>query len=40
MRGEADALGFASGERGGGAIEAEIAEADGEKEIEALGDFF
>ena len=40
LRGQANALGFAAGKRGGGAIEAEIAEADGEQEIEALGDFF
>src|SRR5713226_8659908 len=40
LRGETDALGFAAGERGGGTAEAEIAEADGEKKIEALGDFF
>src|SRR6202030_4321088 len=40
LRGQADALGFAAGKRGGGTIEAEIAEADGEKKIEALGDFF
>src|SRR6266852_2519523 len=39
LRGEADAMGFAAGERGGGTAEAEIAEADGEKKIEALGDF-
>jgi hypothetical protein len=37
---EADALGFAAGERGGGTAEAQIAEAYGEKKIEALGDFF
>src|SRR5467141_147557 len=40
LRGEADALGFAAGERGGGAIQAEIAEADGEQKIDAFGDFF
>src|SRR4029077_14674067 len=40
LRGEADALGFATGKRGGGTAEAEITEADGEKKIEALGDFF
>jgi len=33
LRGEADALGFAAGERGGGTAEAEIAEADGEKKV-------
>ena len=40
LRGQANALGFAAGERGGGAVEAEIAEADGEEKVEALGDFF
>src|SRR6266849_9117370 len=40
LGGEADALGFAAGERGGGTAEAEIAEAYGEKEVEALGNFF
>src|SRR6266567_7252666 len=40
LRGEADALGFAAGERGGGAVQAEIAEAHGEQEIDAFGDFF
>src|SRR5882762_2941595 len=39
LSGEANALGFAAGERGSRAIEAEIAEADREKEIDALGDF-
>ena len=39
LRREANALGFSSGERGGGAVEGEIAEADGEKKLEALGDF-
>src|SRR4029077_11771433 len=40
LRGEANALGFAAGKRSSRAIEAEIAEADGKQEIEALGDFF
>ena len=40
LRGEADALGFATGKRSGGAVEAEIAEADSEKKVEALGDLF
>ncbi len=40
LRGEADALGFAAGERGGGAVEAEITKAHGEKEIDAFGNFF
>ena len=39
LRGQADALGFAAGEGGGGTIETEIAEADGEKKLDALGDF-
>ena len=39
LGGEADALGFATGERSGGTIETEIAEADGEKKLDALGDF-
>ena len=38
LRGEADALAFAAGERGGVAIEREIAEADGAEEFEALDD--
>ena len=40
MRGQADALSFAAGKRGGGAVQAEIAETDGQQEIDALGDFF
>ncbi len=40
LRGQADALGFAAGERGGRAVEAEIAEADGEEELDALANFF
>ena len=39
LRGEANALRFAAGQRGGGAIQAEIAESDGEQKIEALGNF-
>jgi len=39
LRGESDALSLAAGERGGGTIEAEIAEADGQQKIDALGDF-
>ena len=39
LRREANALRFAAGKRGGGAIQAEIAEAHGEQKIEALGDF-
>ena len=39
MRGEADALAFTAGERGGGAIEREVAEADGVEEFEAFDDF-
>ena len=38
LRGEADALAFAAGERGGIAVEREIAEADGVEELEALDD--
>src|SRR5258708_1833338 len=40
LRGEADALGFAAGKGGVGAVQAEIPKADREKKIEALGDFF
>jgi len=40
LRGEANALGFAAGKRGGGTAEAEIAEAYSKKKVEALGDFF
>src|SRR5258707_9479120 len=40
LRGQTDALRLAAGERGGGTAEAEIAEAYGEKEVEALGDLF
>src|SRR5262249_1649742 len=40
LRGEADALSFAAGEGGGGAIEREIAQADGEKKLETFADFF
>ena len=38
LRGEADALAFASGEGGGGAVEREVVEADGVEEFEALDD--
>ena len=38
LGGEADALAFAAGERGGGAVEREVAEADGVEELEALDD--
>ena len=38
LGGEADALAFAAGERGGGAVEREVAEADGVEEFEALDD--
>src|SRR6267143_1996103 len=37
LRGEADALGFAAGERRGGAVQAEIAETHSEQKINALG---
>src|SRR6266567_5442682 len=40
LRGQTDALRFTAGKRGGGAIQAEVAESHGEKEIDALGDFF
>ena len=39
LRGQADALAFAAGERGGVAVEREVVEADGAEEFEALGDF-
>ena len=39
LRGQANALRFAAGKRGGGAVQAEIAEADGEQEIEPRGNF-
>ncbi len=40
LRGEADALGFTAGKSSGRAVETEIAEADGEEELDALGNFF
>ena len=40
LRCEADALGFPAGKRGGGTVQAEIAEADGKKKIDAFGNFF
>src|SRR5258708_17225471 len=40
LRGQADALGFATGKRGGGTIQAKIAKADGEQELDTLGNFF
>src|SRR5258705_5802310 len=40
LRGQADALSFAAGESGGRAIQAEIAEAHGEKKIDPFGNFF
>ena len=40
LAGEADALRFAAGERGGGAFEREIFEADVEQEAEPAADFF
>ena len=39
LRGEADALGFAAGERSGGTVEGEVVEADALHETEALTDF-
>ncbi len=38
LRGQADALAFAAGERGGIAVEREIAEADGVEELQPLDD--
>src|SRR5260370_37183609 len=40
LRGQADALGFPAGERGGGTVQAEVAEADGEQEFDTFGNFF
>ena len=40
LAGEADALRFAAGERGGGAVEREIFEADVVQEAEPAADFF
>ena len=40
LAGEADALRFAAGERGGGAVEREVVEADVLQEAEAAADFF
>ena len=40
LRGQTDALGFAAGKRGRGAIQAEVVQADGEEKVETLGDFF
>ena len=39
LRGEADALAFSTGERGGGAAELQVAESDVVQEFEAFGDF-
>ena len=39
LRRQANALRFAAGKRGGGAVQAEVAEADGEQKIEARGNF-
>ncbi len=38
LRGQADALALAAGERGGVAVERKIVQADGAEEFEALGD--
>ena len=38
LRGQADALALAAGERGGVAVEREVVEADGAEEFEPLGD--
>ena len=40
LRGEADALGFTAGKRRGGAVEAEIVEADSQQETDAPSDLF
>ena len=40
LSGEADALRFAARKRGSGTVQAEIAKADGEQKINALGNFF
>ena len=40
LRGEADALGFAAGEGGGGAVELEVTESDVVEELKALDDFW
>src|SRR5258708_4159968 len=40
LRGKANALRLAAGKRGGGTIQAEIAEADSEQELDTLGNFF
>src|SRR6266851_1937325 len=40
LRGESNTLRFAAGKSGGGAIQAEIAEADGEQELDSFGNFF
>ena len=39
LRGEANALAFAAGKRGGVAVERKVVEADGAKKFEALGNF-
>ena len=39
LRGQANALRLAAGKRGGGAIQAEVAEADGQQKIQARGNF-
>ena len=38
LRRQANALAFAAGERGGGAVEREVVEADGVEEFQALDD--
>src|SRR6266446_2292749 len=40
LRGQANALRFAAGKRGGGTLQAEIAETDGKEELDAFGNFF
>ena len=40
LRGQAYALRFAAGERGGGAVQAQVIEADGGEEVEPVADLF
>src|SRR5579859_849301 len=39
LRCEADTLGFTAGESGGGTVQAEVAETDGQQKVDAFGDF-
>src|SRR5262249_21543994 len=40
LRGQADALGFPAGKRGGGTIEAQVPEAHSEQKIDTFSNFF